>query len=194
MYGQSLSAEEGVESCAWEPNRSISARSSTEMRYTLLTVLLGGCACRSLFYFRSEVNMQIQRQLPIFNPRLSSSKQAAVRNLSLVLLPFLATLAVSCNSQNSAPATPPNAQGSSAAVEESADGYGLFGSFELAANETVFTAAVGLQRQTNVGPELALGTKAMGRLDQSHQQSGAEWGRSKESGAAILQRSVCGFR
>jgi hypothetical protein len=61
--------------------------------------------------------MQIQRQLPIFNPRLSSSKQAAVRNLSLVLLPFLATLAVSCNSQNSAPVTPPNAQGSSAAVE-----------------------------------------------------------------------------
>jgi len=57
---------------------------------------------------------------------------------------------------------------------ESADGYGLFGSFELAANETVFSAALGLQRQTNVGPELALATKAMGRLDQSHQKSGAD--------------------
>src|SRR6201981_1508770 len=43
--------------------------------------------------------------------------EAAVKKLSLVLLSFLAALAVSCNSQNSAPGTPPNPQGSGAAFE-----------------------------------------------------------------------------
>jgi hypothetical protein len=74
--------------------------------------------------------MQIQRQLPIFNPwfiRLPPSEQAehlrsfsmdtVVRKLSLVLLSLLAALTVSCNSQNSAPARPPNAQENGAAFE-----------------------------------------------------------------------------
>ena len=68
---------------------------------------------------------------------------------------------------------------------ESADGYGLFGSFELAANETVFTAAVGLQRQTNVGPELALGDESDGASGSELPTERRRWGRSKESGAAI---------
>jgi hypothetical protein len=36
------------------------------------------------------------------------------------------------------------------------------------ANKAVFTTPVGLQRQTYIGPELALGAKAVRRLDQSH--------------------------
>jgi hypothetical protein len=42
---------------------------------------------------------------------------------------------------------------------------------ELATNEALFTAAVGLQCQTDIGPELPLGAKAVWRLDQSYQQS-----------------------
>jgi len=38
----------------------------------------------------------------------------------------------------------------------------LLGSFELAANEAVFTTAVGLQRQTDIRPELALVRKRCG--------------------------------
>ena len=44
---------------------------------------------------------------------------------------------------------------------------------ELALDKTVFPAAVGLQSQTAVGPQLSLGAKAMGCLDQRDQQSAA---------------------
>src|SRR2546427_5741644 len=54
---------------------------------------------------------------------------------------------------------------------ESANGQEPFGALELALDKTVFPAAVGLQSQTAIGPELPLGAKAMRRLDQSDQQS-----------------------
>src|SRR5437879_11791934 len=54
---------------------------------------------------------------------------------------------------------------------EPANSQEPFGALELALGKTVFPAAVGLQSQTAVGPQLPLGAKAMWRLDQSDQQS-----------------------
>jgi hypothetical protein len=47
---------------------------------------------------------------------------------------------------------------------------------------------VGFQRQPDVGPKLALGAKAMCRLDQSHQQRCADRADLRESGAAMAPR------
>src|SRR2546427_11054558 len=54
---------------------------------------------------------------------------------------------------------------------EPAHGQEPFGALELALDKTGFPAAVGLQSQTAVGPELPLGAQEMWRLDQSDQQS-----------------------
>jgi hypothetical protein len=48
------------------------------------------------------------------------------------------------------------------------------GAFGLTANEAAFTASVGLQRQTDIGPELWLGAKVVRCPDQSNQESCAD--------------------
>src|SRR6476646_370057 len=57
---------------------------------------------------------------------------------------------------------------------QSADGHSFLRAFQLAANDAVFPTIVGSQSQSAVGPQLPLGTEAMGRLHQSDQQSGAD--------------------
>jgi len=47
----------------------------------------------------------------------------------------------------------------------------ILGALELTLDKTVLPAAVGLQSQAAVGPQLPFGAKAMGRLNQSDQQS-----------------------
>ena len=57
---------------------------------------------------------------------------------------------------------------------EPADGQDFLGAFELATDETIFSAGVRPQRQSTVSPQLPLGAEAIRRLDQSAQQSGAD--------------------
>jgi len=57
---------------------------------------------------------------------------------------------------------------------EPADGQDFLGAFELATDETIFSAGVRPQRQSAVGPQLPLGAEAIRRLYQSDQQSGAD--------------------
>jgi len=57
---------------------------------------------------------------------------------------------------------------------EPADGQDFLGAFELATDETIFSAGVRPQRQSTVSPQLPLGAEAIGRLYQSDQQSGAD--------------------
>src|SRR5580693_4139261 len=57
---------------------------------------------------------------------------------------------------------------------EPADGQDFLGAFELATDEAIFSAGVGPQRQSTVGPQLPFGAEAIGRLYQSDQQSGAD--------------------
>lgn len=56
---------------------------------------------------------------------------------------------------------------------ESANGQSFLGELELSALETIFPTGGGRQCQADVGPQLALGTKAIARLQQRHEQSGA---------------------
>src|SRR4029077_1280853 len=72
---------------------------------------------------------------------------------------------------------------------EPANGQESFGTLELTLDKTVFPAAVGLQSQTAVGPELPLGAKAMGRLNQSDQQSRPN-GSDRRNLAQPLHRAV----
>ena len=57
---------------------------------------------------------------------------------------------------------------------EPADGQHLLGAFQLTTDEVAFPTGVHPQRQSTVGPQLALGAEAIGRLYQSDQQSGAD--------------------
>src|SRR5271156_2510428 len=57
---------------------------------------------------------------------------------------------------------------------QSADGHSFLGAFQLAPNEAIFPTIVGSQSQSAVGPQLSLGTEAMGRLHQRNQQSGTD--------------------
>ena len=55
-----------------------------------------------------------------------------------------------------------------------ADGQGLFGALELSAFKTVFAARVSSQRQADIRPQLPLGAKTMGRLQDRYEHSGAD--------------------
>jgi len=57
---------------------------------------------------------------------------------------------------------------------QSADGHSFLGPFQLTANEVIFPTIVGSQSQSAVGPQLSLGTEAIGCLHQRNQQSGAD--------------------
>src|SRR5258708_5916326 len=55
---------------------------------------------------------------------------------------------------------------------QSADGHSFLRAFQLTANEAIFPTIVGSQCQSAVGPQLSLGTEAMGCLHQSDQYNG----------------------
>ncbi len=57
---------------------------------------------------------------------------------------------------------------------EPADGQDFLRAFQLTTDEAIFPTGVRPQRQSTVGPELSLGPEAIGGLQQSDQQSGAD--------------------
>ncbi len=51
----------------------------------------------------------------------------------------------------------------------------FLGTLQLSLDRAVLRAVVSLQRKPAVGPQLALGAEAVGRLDQSNQECCADW-------------------
>ena len=58
---------------------------------------------------------------------------------------------------------------------ETADGNQFLGASQLSFHIAVFRTDASLQSQSAVSPQLALGAKTMGSLNQSHQQGSANW-------------------